>query len=132
MTALRKMYFLFFLLKHPSTVPKVASSSISEVLIPFLKEIKSPPKKFPFPQAEVWARAGRLENQEQVNNTKTFLIVRHPLVRIASAYRRELGNYYYIYSQVIREGNWSISPGFLELPTWRGDFLIFVFFTKIE
>ena len=37
-------------------MPKVASSSLSEVVIPHLKELKAP-KKFPFPQAEVWARA---------------------------------------------------------------------------
>ena len=69
-------------------VPKVASSSISEVIIPFLKEIKSPSENFSFPQAEVWARTGRLENMVQVNSTNTFLVARHPLVRIASAYRQ--------------------------------------------
>ena len=85
-------YFPFF---NIFPVPKVASSSVSEVIIPFLADIKTPSKKFPFPQAEVWARAGRLQNQEQVNNTKTFLIVRHPLVRIASAYRQGQDNFYY-------------------------------------
>ena len=74
-------------------VPKVASSSLSEVVIPHLKELKAP-KKFPFPQAEVWARAGRMRDREeylsQYNTTTTFFITRHPLARLASAYRNKL------------------------------------------
>ena len=74
-------------------MPKVASSSLSEVVIPHLKELKAP-KKFPFPQAEVWARAGRMRDREeylsQYNTTTTFFITRHPLARLASAYRNKL------------------------------------------
>ena len=38
-------------------VPKVASSSVSELILPYLKKLNI---KFPFPQLEVWTRAGRL------------------------------------------------------------------------
>ena len=71
-------------------MPKVASSSISEAIIPHLPPLDSP-AQFPFPQEEVWKRAGRLgEMQEYLslyNTSTSFFISRHPLDRLASAYR---------------------------------------------
>ena len=74
-------------------MPKVASSSISSVIIPHLERLESP-KEFPYLQAEVWARAGKMRDRaeylSQYNTTASFLISRHPLARIASAYRNKL------------------------------------------
>merc|ERR1711894_1895 len=103
-------------------VPKVASTSISSLILPYLKELKEA-TKFPHIQKEVWTRAGRLpyfEFEMSVNKTPSFLITRHPFARVASAFRNKLedrsrshdGEYFYnTWSrQIIRmsRGHWSL------------------------
>ena len=92
-------------------VPKVASSSISELILPYLKKLK---RKLPSPhdpQRKVWKRAGHLSHSDFVHQlqrrTPSFLITRHPFARIVSAYKNKIesrkkfrdGNGFYI--------NWS-------------------------
>ena len=94
-------------------VPKVASTSISKLILPFLDQGSQATGRFPHLQREVWARAGHLSYQhylEKINSTTTFLISRHPFARVASAFRNKLenrgqshdGEYFYnIYSRQI-------------------------------
>ena len=74
-------------------VPKVASSSVSELILPYLKKLNI---KFPFPQLEVWTRAGRLTYSDFVQQLQAgspaFLITRHPFARIVSAYKNKIEN----------------------------------------
>ena len=74
-------------------VPKVASSSVSELILPYLRELNI---KFPFPQLEVWTRAGRLAHSDFVQQLQAgspaFLITRHPFARIVSAYKNKIEN----------------------------------------
>lgn len=76
------------------SVPKVASSSMSRALLPFLQnKTDGKTKQFPFVQAEVWDRAGHMKYEDFLsgqNVTPTFLISRHPLTRLVSAYRNKL------------------------------------------
>ena len=75
-------------------MPKVASSSVSRALLPFLRnKTEGKVKNYPFVQAEVWDRAGHMKYEEFLSEEKmtpTFLICRHPLSRLASAYRNKL------------------------------------------
>ena len=74
-------------------VPKVASSSVSVLILPFLKKLD---REFPFPQLEVWTRAGRLSYadfvQQLENRDPSLLITRHPFARIVSAYKNKIEN----------------------------------------
>ena len=74
-------------------VPKVASSSVSELILPYLKELN---RKFPYLQIEVWTRAGRLAYSDFVKQMRdgspSFLITRHPFARIVSAYKNKIEN----------------------------------------
>jgi len=95
-------------------VPKVASTSISQLLLRHLPKTRDSQSEPLFIQKEVWERAGRLTWQQytQAVHFTRFLIVRHPFARIASAYRNKLedrsrshdGTYFYnTYSaQIIR------------------------------
>ena len=75
-------------------VPKVASTSISTVLAPYLKKVDEKlPKRI---HGEVWARAGHLTYSEytQLSHERipSFLVVRHPFARLVSAYKNRLEN----------------------------------------
>ena len=85
-------------------VPKVASTSVSRLLLPWLGPRRGPPQDHA--QGEVWARAGRLQHGRYLaaaNTTPAFLITRHPFARVASAFRNKLedrrrshdGEYFY-------------------------------------
>ena len=94
-------------------VPKVASTSVSRLLLPHLGPRRGPPRDYV--QGEVWARAGRLQHGRYLaaaNTTPAALITRHPFARVASAFRNKLenrtrsfgGEYFYktYSSQIIR------------------------------
>jgi hypothetical protein len=75
-------------------VPKIASTSISSLLLPYLPQ-KVFPTGVPHIQGELWERAGHLQFSEYLsssNNTPSFLVTRHPFARIASAFRNKLKN----------------------------------------
>ena len=86
-------------------VPKVASTSISSAILPYLNKLKKH-KQFSHLQGEVWSRAGHMtykEYHKHANTTPAFLITRHPFARVASAFRNKLedrtrshdGEYFY-------------------------------------
>jgi len=103
-------------------VPKVASTSISVLLLPYLPH-KKDTTGWPHIQKEVWQRAGHLQHSDYLarNNSPTFLVTRHPFARVASAFRNKLedrtkshdGEYFYkTYSkQIIKysRGGWSLN-----------------------
>ena len=73
-------------------MPKVASSSISQAILPYLPN-KTEVKSYPFVHAEVWDRVRRPTYEDfKVGQDliPTFLITRHPLTRLVSAYRDKL------------------------------------------
>ena len=74
-------------------VPKVASSSISMSILPYLP-LKKFSQSWKTVHDQVWARAGRLDLEELLShyNTASFLVTRHPFARIVSAYRNKLEN----------------------------------------
>ena len=76
-------------------VPKVASGSMSVMILPYLKKLKVN-RKFPYSHLEVWTRAGRLSYSNFVQQMRegipSFLITRHPFARIVSAYRHKIEN----------------------------------------
>eukprot|EP00090_Calanus_glacialis_P010576 TRINITY_DN18994_c0_g1_i1.p1 TRINITY_DN18994_c0_g1~~TRINITY_DN18994_c0_g1_i1.p1 ORF type:complete len:336 (+),score=47.19 TRINITY_DN18994_c0_g1_i1:103-1110(+) len=111
-------------------VPKVASTSISRVLLPYLPR-KKDTTGWPHIQKEVWQKAGHIQLGEYLanNSTPAFLVTRHPFARVASAFRNKLedrtkshdGEYFYkTYSkQIIKysRGGWSLNepePTFAE------------------
>ena len=123
-------------------VPKVASTSISTAILPYLKHLEKD-QKFPFLHAEVWARAGRMtyeEYQKQPNSTPAFFITRHPFARVASAFRNKLevrtrshdGEYFYnLYStQIIKllRGSWKAGD---KEPTFA-EFIHYLLNTKTD
>ena len=85
-------------------VPKVASTSISRLFLPYLPRSKGT-AVWPHLQKEVWDRAGHIQPTfyHSTNNTPAFLVTRHPFARVASAFRNKLedrrkshdGEYFY-------------------------------------
>ena len=64
-------------------IPKIASSSLSQAILPYLRENKKP-KKFSDLQAEVLALGDPFKkylSQDQQTPIPTFLITRHPFAR---------------------------------------------------
>ena len=76
-------------------VPKVASGSMSVLILPYLKKLNVN-MKFPYTHLEVWTRAGRLSYSDFVQQKRegipSFLITRHPFARIVSAYKNKIEN----------------------------------------
>ena len=70
-------------------VPKVASSSISSAILPYLPEVNM--TRNITLHEEVWQRAGRVLFSD-FNKSRSFLVTRHPFARIASAFRNKLEN----------------------------------------
>ena len=74
-------------------VPKVASGSVSRMILPFLKKLDEE-REFPYTHLEVWTRAGHLSYSDFVNQSRgkmpAFLITRHPFARVVSAYKNKL------------------------------------------
>lgn len=121
-------------------VPKVASSSISRVLLPHLPPQSGDLQPSQFIQKEVWARAGHLTSLTSLPPSPTFLITRHPLARVASAWSNKLrdrsnshdGEYFYnTYSrQIIKFSRGFWRPEDPE-PTFP-EFIHFLINTDIE
>lgn len=75
-------------------VPKVASSSVSQAVLPYLPhKTDGKVRNYSYIQAEIWDRAGHVEYEDfrsSQDMSPNFLISRHPLTRLASAYRNKL------------------------------------------
>ena len=123
-------------------VPKVASTSISSLILPYLRTL-SDQRSFPHIQKEVWTRAGHLQYSQYIlhqNSTPAFLITRHPFARVASAFRNKLedrskshdGEYFYnTYSrQIIKfsRGSWTLGD---REPTFP-EFIHFLIHTDVH
>jgi len=74
-------------------VPKVASSSISSAILPFLPQ-QNLTMQWTTVHDKVWQRAGHvgLNDYLSSNKSSSFLVTRHPFTRIASAFRNKLEN----------------------------------------
>ena len=74
-------------------VPKVASSSISSAILPFLPQ-QNLTMQWTTVHDKVWQRAGHVELNDYLSSNKSssFLVTRHPFTRIASAFRNKLEN----------------------------------------
>ncbi|XP_023336866.1 carbohydrate sulfotransferase 11 [Eurytemora carolleeae] len=72
-------------------VPKVASSSLSKLFLPYLPATKDTDASYV--QMELWQRAGHLSLKQFYSSKNIrFLISRHPFARLISAYRNKLEN----------------------------------------
>ena len=69
-------------------VPKIASSSLARVFIPYIQNRTYNQNIFAL-HAVLWSRAGRLTDINKFQNTISFVITRHPFTRIVSAYRNK-------------------------------------------
>ena len=74
-------------------VPKVASGSMSRMILPFLKKLDEE-REFPYTHLEVWTRAGHTSYADFMKQSDdkmpAFLITRHPFARVVSAYKNKL------------------------------------------
>ena len=69
-------------------VPKIASSSLARVFIPYIQNTTYDQSIFALHKT-LWSRAGRLTDINKFENTTSFVITRHPFTRIVSAYRNK-------------------------------------------
>ena len=69
-------------------VPKIASSSLARVFIPYIENSTYDQSIFAL-HAVLWSRAGRLTDIKKFEKTVSFVISRHPFTRIVSAYRNK-------------------------------------------
>ena len=72
-------------------VPKVASSSLSKLLLPFLPN-EPYAETWPDIHHEIFRRGGNLNNSSYKPSDTIFLVTRHPLDRLVSAYKDKLEN----------------------------------------
>ena len=111
-------------------VPKVASSSMSVMILPYL----------PYTQleVEVWTRAGRLSysdfDQQMREGIPSFLITRHPFARIVSAYKHKIENRTTFWDGNAFYSNWSrkiiksVSMSYYSKPYERPSMQLCLFF----
>merc|ERR1711874_463575 len=83
-------------------VPKIASSSLARVFIPYIKNTTYNQSQFNIHKT-LWSRAGRLSDLRKFENTTSFVITRHPFTRIVSAYRNKFQTDTRIEEQFIRK-----------------------------
>ena len=69
-------------------VPKIATSSLARVFIPYIKNTSYDQDLFKL-HGVLWSRAGRLTDINKFQNTTSFVITRHPFTRLVSAYRNK-------------------------------------------
>ena len=70
-------------------VPKIATSSLARVFIPYIRNTSYDQDLFKL-HGVLWSRAGRLTDINKFLNTNSFVITRHPFTRLVSAYRNKL------------------------------------------
>jgi len=130
-TKIHQKNLLFNIVRIPSLrldwclVPKVASTSLSKMFLKYLPRTRRDTPSPLFLQKELWERAGHLSWDKYTSEKyHRFLIARHPLARLASAYRNKLqdkstshdGIYFYnTYStQIIRMARGKFTEGAAE------------------